>query len=214
MREKVTAVCDLDLDIGRHEVFGLLGPLFNFFVARALDGVERLRSPYLPALVVGGAIGWLAWVDPVFIGGGYRLIADALAGKIAVGLLLIVFVARYAGTVLCYAAGAPGGIFAPMLALGTVLGLWFGDVDDLTVHLSSGDDTLDIGNTHSGSVTVLALGGDDVVTAQAVSGPTIIDLGPKGGDEGGRVIVAGTPEEVAAKSGSYTGEVLARVLKS
>ncbi|MFH1864703.1 MAG: excinuclease ABC subunit UvrA [Candidatus Eisenbacteria bacterium] len=42
----------------------------------------------------------------------------------------------------------------------------------------------------------------------------IIDLGPKGGDEGGRVIVAGTPEEVAAKSGSYTGEVLARVLKS
>jgi len=108
--------------------FGLLGPLFNFFVARALDGVGRLSSPYLPALVVGGAIGWLAWVDPVFIGGGYRLIADALAGKIAVGLLLIIFIARYAGTVLCYAAGAPGGIFAPMLALGTVLGLWFGDV--------------------------------------------------------------------------------------
>ena len=42
----------------------------------------------------------------------------------------------------------------------------------------------------------------------------IIDLGPKGGDEGGRVIASGTPEEVAAQSGSYTGEVLARVLTS
>ena len=41
----------------------------------------------------------------------------------------------------------------------------------------------------------------------------IIDLGPKGGDEGGRVVVAGTPEEVACKKGSYTGAVLARVLK-
>jgi len=108
-------------------VFGGLGPLFNLLVGRALDAAERL-PPFVPALVIGGAIGWLAWVDPAFVGGGYRLIADALAGKIAVGLLLIVFLARYAGTVLCYAAGAPGGIFAPMLALGTVFGLWFGDV--------------------------------------------------------------------------------------
>ena len=33
----------------------------------------------------------------------------------------------------------------------------------------------------------------------------IIDLGPGGGDEGGRLVVAGTPEEVAACSASYTG---------
>lgn len=109
-------------------VFGLLGPLFNLLVRRALDGVERLPSPYLPALVVGGAVGWLAWIDPVFVGGGYRMIADALAGKVAVGLLLLVFFARYLGTVACYVTGSPGGIFAPMLAIGTLLGLWFGDV--------------------------------------------------------------------------------------
>lgn len=109
-------------------VFGLVGPLFNLLVGRALDATDRLPSPYLPALFIGGAIGWLAWVDPAFVGGGYRLIAEALAGKIAIGALLLLFVARYAGTVLCYAVGAPGGIFAPMLALGTVLGLWFGEV--------------------------------------------------------------------------------------
>ena len=40
----------------------------------------------------------------------------------------------------------------------------------------------------------------------------VIDLGPEGGNEGGRVIAAGTPEEVAATAGSYTGDYLSRVL--
>ena len=36
----------------------------------------------------------------------------------------------------------------------------------------------------------------------------ILDLGPEGGDKGGRVIAAGTPEEIAATEGSFTGEYL------
>jgi excinuclease ABC subunit A len=40
----------------------------------------------------------------------------------------------------------------------------------------------------------------------------IIDLGPEGGDAGGRVVATGTPEEVAARPGSYTGQFLRRVL--
>ena len=40
----------------------------------------------------------------------------------------------------------------------------------------------------------------------------IIDLGPEGGDEGGYLVVAGTPEEVAKTKGSYTGEYLTRYL--
>ena len=36
----------------------------------------------------------------------------------------------------------------------------------------------------------------------------IIDLGPEGGDKGGRIVAAGTPEEVAATPGSFTGEYL------
>ena len=41
----------------------------------------------------------------------------------------------------------------------------------------------------------------------------IIDLGPEGGGGGGRIIAAGTPEEVANVDGSYTGRYLAPVLK-
>lgn len=41
----------------------------------------------------------------------------------------------------------------------------------------------------------------------------IIDLGPEGGDKGGRVVAEGTPEDVARRAGSYTGKYLRKVLK-
>ena len=41
----------------------------------------------------------------------------------------------------------------------------------------------------------------------------VIDLGPEGGDEGGRLVAAGTPEEVAAVPESLTGRFLASKLK-
>ena len=40
----------------------------------------------------------------------------------------------------------------------------------------------------------------------------VIDLGPEGGDAGGRIVAEGTPEAVAETDGSHTGEYLRRVL--
>ena len=42
----------------------------------------------------------------------------------------------------------------------------------------------------------------------------IIDLGPEGGHEGGRVVATGTPEQIAKAPGSYTGHFLQPVLAS
>ena len=42
----------------------------------------------------------------------------------------------------------------------------------------------------------------------------VIDLGPEGGAAGGRIVVAGTPEEVAACEASHTGQFLRTCLKS
>ncbi|HEV2417633.1 MAG TPA: ethanolamine utilization protein, partial [Terriglobia bacterium] len=40
----------------------------------------------------------------------------------------------------------------------------------------------------------------------------IIDLGPEGGEEGGRVVAEGTPEDVARNEKSYTGQALTGIL--
>jgi len=42
----------------------------------------------------------------------------------------------------------------------------------------------------------------------------VIDLGPEGGEQGGRVVATGTPEQVARNPHSYTGRFLARVLNN
>ncbi|MBM3244062.1 MAG: hypothetical protein FJZ12_04445, partial [Candidatus Omnitrophica bacterium] len=40
----------------------------------------------------------------------------------------------------------------------------------------------------------------------------IIDLGPEGGDQGGRLVANGSPEEVSRNAKSYTGQFLKKVL--
>jgi excinuclease ABC subunit A len=64
---------------------------------------------------------------------------------------------------------------------------------------------VDKGNT----VVVIEHNLDVVKTADWV-----IDLGPEGGDAGGRVVAAGTPEAVARTKGSYTGQFLRKVLQA
>ena len=78
-------------------------------------------------------------------------------------------------------------------------GLHFADIKRLLDVLAR---LTDSGN----SVVVIEHNLDVIKTADH-----IIDLGPEGGDGGGEVIATGTPEEVA-KSGTYTGEFLERML--
>ena len=80
-------------------------------------------------------------------------------------------------------------------------GLHFEDVKGLLEVLHK---LVDKGNT----VVVIEHNLDVIKTAD-----WIIDLGPEGGDKGGEVVATGTPEEVARKAGSYTGQYLKRVLK-
>ncbi|HET9044998.1 MAG TPA: excinuclease ABC subunit UvrA, partial [Burkholderiales bacterium] len=60
---------------------------------------------------------------------------------------------------------------------------------------------------HGNTVVVIEHNLDVIKTADWV-----VDLGPEGGDGGGRIIAQGTPEEVAATEGSYTGQYLRAAL--
>jgi CIC family chloride channel protein len=75
------------------------------------------------ALLVGAVIGALAWLVPPLTGGGEELAQRLMAAPPAAGLLALLLVGRFVLFDASYAAGTPGGIFAPQLALGACAGL-------------------------------------------------------------------------------------------
>jgi len=76
--------------------------------------------------LVGATIGFFAWLHPASVGGGDELIPSILSIPMTTGSLLLLFAARLCTGALSYGCGAPGGIFAPMLALGTLFGMAYG----------------------------------------------------------------------------------------
>lgn len=106
-------------------VVGFVGLLFNTQLMKwlaMLDGLRQgVRDVYV--VIIGLLVGYLAFIYPSVVGGGYNIIEQALTMTPTLGVLSVLLVVRFVMTLLCYGTGVPGGIFAPMLALGTVLGL-------------------------------------------------------------------------------------------
>ena len=68
----------------------------------------------------------------------------------------------------------------------------------------------DVGETPTNDVGAGSRAG--MASGQSRPGRWILDLGPEGGDAGGRVVAEGTPEQVAQNKQSYTGEFLKKLL--
>ena len=111
-------------------VFSVIGYLFNQLLVLTLNGFQVVAkySRLLMALGMGLLIAIIGILFPEISGGGYQTIAEALESSFTLKVLLFILVARFFLTIFSYGSGAPGGIFAPMLALGVLLGMAYGTV--------------------------------------------------------------------------------------
>jgi CIC family chloride channel protein len=106
---------------------GGLAVAFNRSLLASLDFFQNLRRPgWFYGGVVGFFVGVIAWFTPHAVGGGNGLVAETLDGRIPWWALPPYFVLRFALTMASYGCGAPGGIFAPLLVLGSEIGLGVG----------------------------------------------------------------------------------------
>lgn len=119
-------------NVGRvwpHLILGAVLGIVGIFYARAILGMIALQKHWnkipveLRAATVGAVIGLLGWFAPTWIGGGDILTQQALTGKVVYSVLPVIFLVRFALGPLSYSAQTPGGIFAPMLTLGSQGGL-------------------------------------------------------------------------------------------
>jgi CIC family chloride channel protein len=107
---------------------GFLAIAYNRILLATLAAAQQLRMrPELRAAIAGVAVGVLAWFAPDLVGGGDSLTQAALAGHVAVAAIPVAFLIRFCLGPVSYAAGTPGGLFAPMLVLGAQLGFLSGE---------------------------------------------------------------------------------------
>lgn len=108
-------------------VVGISGLVFNKALLMSLSKVDRLsiKQRLFYILSIGFLVGVLASTYPDAVGGGYTIISETFSEAPSLLILCSLFTVRFITTMLCYSSGVPGGIFAPMLALGTLLGLFY-----------------------------------------------------------------------------------------
>jgi chloride channel protein, CIC family len=109
---------------------GILAVAYNRALLATLASARRLTAVpvELRAGLVGAVVGILGWFAPDVIGGGDAITQSVLAGSVSLAAIPAVFLIRFALGAVSYAAGTPGGLFAPMLVLGAQLGFLSGGV--------------------------------------------------------------------------------------
>lgn len=113
---------------------GAVGVLYNRAVLASLRFVDANRLPReVRAGAIGALVGLVGFYAPSMIGGGDHLTQRALLGRGSVAVVAGILVLRFVLSVVSYAAATPGGIFAPMLVIGSHLGLLVGLVGQALV---------------------------------------------------------------------------------
>lgn len=102
---------------------GLAALVFIRALYQAEDAFDAIRFPeYLKPVLGGLAIGGMALWYPEIYGVGYEAINEALQGHLLLGTLVILVFAKIIAVSLTIGSGGSGGIFAPSLFLGAMLG--------------------------------------------------------------------------------------------
>lgn len=110
--------------------WGLLaGPLLGLasvFYIRVIAWADT-QKPHGWRLVLGpavvfAALGGVSIAFPLLLGNGKDAVQAAFAGELGIGLLALLPVLKFAATAGCLGSGAPGGLFTPTLAYGSLLG--------------------------------------------------------------------------------------------
>jgi CIC family chloride channel protein len=105
-------------------LLGAVGVFYNkvtLFSLHISDLFSRISSIFR-AMLIGAVVGMVAWFVPMLIGGGDLITQAILTDQHGIKILLAVLLLRFLIGPLSDAAGAPGGLFAPILVLGASFG--------------------------------------------------------------------------------------------
>ena len=110
-------------------VAGILGVLFAKVIFFNNDLYEKIKIPnWVKPAIAGFVIGIIGLFLPYILGSGNISVDLLLQSKLTLTMIAIIFVGKFFITPFCFGSGAAGGIFLPMLMLGSFLGYFIGTV--------------------------------------------------------------------------------------
>ena len=110
-------------------ILSLVGYLYNKLLILSLDFNDSLKLPIaIMAIIAGTVIAITGILSPDMISGGYGTISVVLDYSHTIFFLIVLFSVRILLSIFSYSTGVPGGIFAPLLTLGVILGMMFGSI--------------------------------------------------------------------------------------
>jgi len=103
---------------------GLVSAAFTKLLLRMRAWFLRLpkKTAWIQPVAGGLGVGLLGWMVPQVLGVGYGYVGEALNGKMAVELMLVLVFLKVISVTTSYASGNAGGIFGPALFIGAMLG--------------------------------------------------------------------------------------------
>ena len=112
-------------------MLGLISGLFSYLFIKVFYSTEDIFNAinipiYMKPALGGLVVGCIGFVYPQVFGVGYEYIEFALLGYISLGLLVTLLFLKLIATSITLGSGASGGIFAPTIYLGAMLGGAFG----------------------------------------------------------------------------------------
>lgn len=109
-------------------ICGLAGVVYNRTLMRTSGWMSQVsvQGKLAFAATVGAIIGGSAWLAPMVVGNGHALAENVLTGQLLLTAIPLMLGLRFVFAMASYATGAPGGIFAPLLVLGALIGLGLG----------------------------------------------------------------------------------------
>jgi CIC family chloride channel protein len=104
-------------------IAGLLAVLLPEIFYRTRDLFKLIHiPPHFKPAIGGLGVGLMALVLPQILGGGYGWIQEAIDGELVLGLMAVLILAKIIALSLTISSGGSGGVFAPGLFVGAMLG--------------------------------------------------------------------------------------------
>src|SRR5579863_6808019 len=126
------------LEFGVYALLGVAGGLVSVAFTKLLLGMRQrflrfpLKTVWFQPVAGGLLVGVMGWFVPQVLGVGYGYVGDALNGRMALNLMVLLVVLKLLAVTTSYASGNAGGIFGPALFIGAMLG---GTVGAVAHHL-------------------------------------------------------------------------------